>query len=342
LPEDGRLPQAALPDRRRPLHRPDRSGDLLYGSRLHPEPVDGDRDEAPDGRSGARARGLVLRALDVVLHAHLRPRAGVLGARPLHDRPSDRRRHRPRRLRVRVGSLVEPAVAGLGLADAVPRAAPRRERHEDDHQRVRPPRRRARRAEEHALRLDAYLHPAWNRRHPDVRSEQGTLDRPAKPGVPQVTQYHTYDSVIIGAGGAGLRAALESSKRVRTAVITKLYPTRSHTGAAQGGMCAALAHAEEDNWDWHAYDTIEAGDFHTKTVLFATGGYGRVYKVTSNAHALTGDGPGVVLRRGLPLEDMEFFQFHPTGIYGIGILLSEAARGEGGIIRNANGERFME
>ena len=271
-----------------------------------------------------------------------------------------------------------------------------------------------------------------------------------------MTQYHTYDSVIIGAGGAGLRAALESSKRVRTAVITKLYPTRSHTGAAQGGMCAALANVEEDNWEWHAYDTIKGGDFlsdqdaveimcreaidavldlermglpfnrtpdgkidqrrfgghtrnhgeapvkraayaadrtghmilqtlfqqcvkqgveffdeyyvldlilsedrvaglvaiqlatgelhvfHTKTVLFATGGYGRVFKVTSNAHALTGDGPGVVLRRGLPLEDMEFFQFHPTGIYGIGILLSEAARGEGGIIRNANGERFME
>src|SRR5438067_5423843 len=88
--------------------------------------------------------------------------------------------------------------------------------------------------------------------------------------------------------------------------------------------------------------TGELHVFHTKTVLFATGGYGRVYKVTSNAHALTGDGPGVVLRRGLPLEDMEFFQFHPTGIYGIGILLSEAARGEGGIIRNANGERFME
>ncbi len=76
-----------------------------------------------------------------------------------------------------------------------------------------------------------------------------------------MTQYHTYDAVIIGAGGAGLRAALESSKRVRTAVITKLYPTRSHTGAAQGGMCAALANVEEDNWEWHAYDTIKGGDF---------------------------------------------------------------------------------
>jgi len=271
-----------------------------------------------------------------------------------------------------------------------------------------------------------------------------------------VAQLHTYDAVIIGAGGAGLRAALEASKQVRTAVITKLYPTRSHTGAAQGGMCAALANVEEDNWEWHAYDTVKGSDFladqdavevmckeaidavldlehmgmpfnrtpdgkidqrrfggHTrnhgeaavrraayaadrtghmilqtlyqqcikqgveffdefyvldlvmsedrvagvvayelstgelhvfqcKAALYAAGGYGRVFKVTSNAHALTGDGPGIVLRKGLPLEDMEFFQFHPTGLYGIGILLSEAARGEGGILRNAEGERFME
>jgi succinate dehydrogenase / fumarate reductase flavoprotein subunit len=267
---------------------------------------------------------------------------------------------------------------------------------------------------------------------------------------------HTYDAVIVGAGGAGLRAALEASGHVRTAVISKLYPTRSHTGAAQGGVCAALANVEEDSPEWHAFDTVKGSDyladqdaveimcreavdnifelerwglpfnrmpdgridqrrfgghtrnhgegpvrraayaadrtghmilqtlfqqcirndvqffnefyvldllmagdriagvvayelgtgelhvFHTKTVLFATGGYGRVFKVTSNAHALTGDGPAVVLRAGLPLEDMEFFQFHPTGIYGIGILLSEAARGEGGILRNATGERFME
>jgi succinate dehydrogenase / fumarate reductase, flavoprotein subunit len=271
-----------------------------------------------------------------------------------------------------------------------------------------------------------------------------------------VATFHQFDAVIVGAGGAGMRAALEASGRVRTAVITKLYPTRSHTGAAQGGMCAALANVEEDNWEWHTYDTIKGGDFlvdqdaaetmckeaidavldlerrglpfnrtpegkidqrrfgghthhhgqgpvkracyaadrtghmilqtlfqqcvkqgveffneyyvldlimsgdrvagviaydlangelhvfHSKTVLFATGGYGKVFKVTSNAHALTGDGPGVVLRRGLPLEDMEFYQFHPTGIYGIGILLSEAARGEGGILRNSTGERFME
>ncbi len=271
-----------------------------------------------------------------------------------------------------------------------------------------------------------------------------------------MTQFHTYDAVIVGAGGAGMRAALEASRDVRTAVISKLYPTRSHTGAAQGGMCAALANVEEDSWEWHVYDTVKGGDFlvdqdaaeimakeaidavldlerwglpfnrtpdgkidqrrfggHTrnhgegpvrraayaadrtghmilqtlyqqcikhdvqffnefyvldllmaddrvaglvayelstgelhvfraKTVLFATGGYGRMFRVTSNAHALTGDGPAVVLRRGFPLEDMEFFQFHPTGVYGIGILLSEAARGEGGILRNSEGERFME
>jgi succinate dehydrogenase flavoprotein subunit len=262
--------------------------------------------------------------------------------------------------------------------------------------------------------------------------------------------------VIVGGGGAGLRAALEASRGVRTAVVSKLYPTRSHTGAAQGGMCAALGNVEEDSWEWHAYDTVKGSDFladqdaveimcreaidavyelerwgmpfnrtpegkidqrrfggHTrnhgerpvrracysadrtghmilqtlyqqcvkqdvtffnelyvldlllsgdrvaglvayelatgelhvfacKTVLFATGGFGRVYKITSNAHALTGDGPAVVLRRGLPLEDMEFFQFHPTGIYGLGILLSEAARGEGALLRNAAGDRFME
>jgi succinate dehydrogenase / fumarate reductase, flavoprotein subunit len=267
---------------------------------------------------------------------------------------------------------------------------------------------------------------------------------------------HTYDAVIVGAGGAGLRAALEASKRVKTAVVSKLYPTRSHTGAAQGGMCAALANVEEDSWEWHAFDTVKGSDFladqdavdimcreavdsvldlekmglpfnrtpdgridqrrfgghtrnhgeapvrracyaadrtghmilqtlfqqcnkqgvefyneffvldliiaddvcagivayeiatgqlhvfHAKAVLFATGGFGKMFKITSNAHTLTGDGPGVVYRKGLPLEDMEFFQFHPTGLYRLGILLSEAARGEGGILRNADGERFME
>jgi succinate dehydrogenase / fumarate reductase flavoprotein subunit len=274
-------------------------------------------------------------------------------------------------------------------------------------------------------------------------------------------QTHKYDVVIVGAGGAGMRAALESSKRTRTAVLTKLYPTRSHTGAAQGGMCAALANVEEDNWEWHTFDTVKGGDylvdqdaaeimcreaidavidlehmglpfnrtpegkidqrrfgghtrnhgeaavrrscfaadrtghmilqtlyqncvkqgveffnefyvldllmhagtdgvertagvvayelatgeihvFQAKSVVFATGGTGKVFKTTSNAHTLTGDGMGVAFRRGLPLEDMEFFQFHPTGLAGLGILLSEAARGEGGILRNADGERFME
>jgi succinate dehydrogenase / fumarate reductase, flavoprotein subunit len=273
-----------------------------------------------------------------------------------------------------------------------------------------------------------------------------------------MTQQHTFDVVIVGAGGAGLRAALESSRRGRTAVITKLYPTRSHTGAAQGGMCAALANVEEDNWEWHTFDTIKGGDylvdqdaaevmcreaidavydlehmgmpfnrtpdgridqrrfgghthhhgagpvrrscfaadrtghmilqtlfqqnvkqgtvffdeyyvldlllapddgraagvvayelatgelhvFRAKSVVFCTGGFGKMFKITSNAHALTGDGPGVCYRRGVPMEDMEFFQFHPTGLYRLGVLLSEAARGEGGILRNADGEAFME
>ncbi|MBV8982132.1 MAG: succinate dehydrogenase flavoprotein subunit [Acidimicrobiia bacterium] len=267
---------------------------------------------------------------------------------------------------------------------------------------------------------------------------------------------HSYDAVVVGAGGAGLRAAIETAGKCRVAVLTKLYPTRSHTGAAQGGMCAALANVEEDSWEWHAFDTVKGGDylvdqpaaeimcreaidavielehfgmpfnrtpegridqrrfgghtrnhgegpvrracyaadrtghmilqtlyqqclardvnffnefqvldiafsegrvsglvayelatgdlhvFHTKAALFATGGYGRMFKVSSNAVTLTGDGPGVLYRRGIPMQDMEFFQFHPTGIYKLGILLSEAARGEGGILRNADGERFME
>jgi len=271
---------------------------------------------------------------------------------------------------------------------------------------------------------------------------------------------HRFDAVIVGAGGAGLRAAIETAGKCRTAVISKLYPTRSHTGAAQGGMCAALANVEEDSWEWHAFDTVKGGDYlvdqpaaeimcreavdavielehfglpfnrtpegridqrrfggHTRNhgeapvkracfaadrtghmilqtlyqqcvargiaffdefqvldvafvdgdpargvagvvaselatgdlhvfectaALFATGGFGRMFKVSSNAHTLTGDGPGLLWRRGVPLEDMEFFQFHPTGINKLGILLSEAARGEGGILRNADGERFME
>jgi len=273
--------------------------------------------------------------------------------------------------------------------------------------------------------------------------------------------HHQFDVVIIGAGGAGMRAAIAAAEAaqgtsVSVGVITKLYPTRSHTGAAQGGMAAALANVEEDNAEWHTYDTIKGGDylvdqdaaqilakeaidavidlenmglpfnrtpegkidqrrfgghtrdhgkapvrracyaadrtghmilqtlfqncvkygvnffneyyaldllytegavsgvvayelatgelhvFQAKAVIFATGGFGKMFKTTSNAHTLTGDGVGMVWRRGLPLEDMEFFQFHPTGLAGLGILLTEGARGEGAILRNASGERFME
>jgi succinate dehydrogenase / fumarate reductase, flavoprotein subunit len=274
------------------------------------------------------------------------------------------------------------------------------------------------------------------------------------------THYHQHDIVIVGAGGAGMRAAIEAGPHLKTAVISKLFPTRSHTGAAQGGMAAALANVEEDNWEWHTFDTVKGGDYlvdqdaaeilakesvqavidlenmglpfnrtpdgkidqrrfggHTrdhgkapvrrscyaadrtghmilqtlyqncvklgieffnefyvldlvmteyngeqrpsavvafelatgdihvfqgKSIVFATGGFGKIYKTTSNAHTLTGDGVGIIWRKGLPLEDMEFYQFHPTGLAGLGILLSEAARGEGGILRNASGERFME
>ena len=271
-----------------------------------------------------------------------------------------------------------------------------------------------------------------------------------------MTQHHQFDAIIVGAGGAGLMAALHTSKAAKVAVISKLYPTRSHTGTAQGGIAAALGNMEEDHWEWHMYDTVKGGDylvdqdaaeilardavdavielehmglpfdrtpegrieqrrfgghtanygerpvmracksadrtghmilqtlyqncikqqvtffdeyfvvdlilhdnicrgvvavhidsgemhvFHSKAVLLASGGFGRMFKVTSNAHSLTGDPVASAFRRGLPLEDMEFFQFHPTGIYGMGILLSEAARGEGGVFINGLGERFME
>ena len=272
--------------------------------------------------------------------------------------------------------------------------------------------------------------------------------------------HHEFDVVIVGAGGAGMRAAIEAGPHAKTAVISKLFPTRSHTGAAQGGMAAALANVEEDSWEWHTFDTVKGGDYlvdqdaaeilakesvqavidlenmglpfnrtpdgkidqrrfggHTrdhgkapvrrscyaadrtghmilqtlyqtcvklgieffnefyvldmimtevdgqevpaavvaydlatgeihivrgKSIVYATGGFGKIFKTTSNAHTLTGDGIGIIWRKGLPLEDMEFYQFHPTGLAGLGILLSEAARGEGGILRNASGERFME
>jgi succinate dehydrogenase / fumarate reductase, flavoprotein subunit len=265
-----------------------------------------------------------------------------------------------------------------------------------------------------------------------------------------------YEAIIVGAGGAGLYAALEASKTARTAVLSKLYPMRSHTGAAQGGIGAALGSVEEDKPEWHAFDTVKGGDYlvdqaaavilaedavravydlenrglpfnrtpqgkidqrrfggHTrnfgeapvrrscyaadrtghmilqtlyqqcikngvefydeffvldvliegkkctgvvalelatgdiqvfkaKAVLFATGGFGRMFRITSNAYANTGDGPAVLARRGVPMQDMEFFQFHPTGIRGMGILITEGVRGEGGILRNRKGERFME
>ena len=292
-----------------------------------------------------------------------------------------------------------------------------------------------------------------------------TIDETDSP----TTHHHQFDVVIVGAGGAGMRAAIEAGPHANTAVISKLYPTRSHTGAAQGGMAAALANIEEDSWEWHTFDTVKGGDylvdqdaaeilareaidavidlenmglpfnrtpdgkidqrrfgghtrdhgkapvrrscyaadrtghmilqtlfqncvklgiefynefyvldlimvddpegkkvkgkppaqkaagvvayelatgdihiFHAKSVVFATGGFGKIYKTTSNAHTLTGDGVGIIWRKGIPLEDMEFFQFHPTGLAGLGILLTEGARGEGAILRNANGERFME
>lgn len=270
-------------------------------------------------------------------------------------------------------------------------------------------------------------------------------------------QIHKHEVVIIGAGGAGLMAALYASRGgADVAVVSKLYPTRSHTGAALGGIGAALGNLEEDKPLWHAFDTVKGGDyladqdaalilaenavdaivelehmglpfdrtpdgkisqrrfgghtsnfgekpvrrachsadrtghmilqtlyqqciknnvnffdefhvvdvimngdacvgavamqlstgeyhvFHAKAVLFATGGWGRVWQITSNAHSLTGDGSAVVFRRGIPMEDMEFYQFHPTGLYGLGVLLTEGIRGEGGILLNRNGERFME
>ncbi len=274
---------------------------------------------------------------------------------------------------------------------------------------------------------------------------------------------HTFDVVIVGAGGAGLRAAVEIPAGYSCAVLTKVHPLRSHTGAAQGGVCAALGNLEEDTPEWHAFDTIKGSDylgdqdaievmcndapraiielehmgmpfsrtdagriaqrpfgghtrpidkndpdskrvpvkracysadrtghvmlhtlyencvknevnffseyfvteliydkgvcsgvvaidilsgevhiFHAKAVMFATGGDGRVWRITSNAHVGTGDGFILAYQKGLPLEDMEFMQFHPTGLWKLGILVSEAARGEGGILRNKDNERFME
>ncbi|KAJ6919427.1 succinate dehydrogenase [Populus alba x Populus x berolinensis] len=270
---------------------------------------------------------------------------------------------------------------------------------------------------------------------------------------------HTYDAVVVGAGGAGLRAAIGLSEHgFNTACITKLFPTRSHTVAAQGGINAALGNMTEDDWRWHMYDTVKGSDwlgdqdaiqymcreapkavielenyglpfsrtedgkiyqrafggqsldfgkggqayrcacaadrtghallhtlygqamrhntqffveyfaldllmnndgscqgvialnmedgtlhrFRAASTILATGGYGRAYFSATSAHTCTGDGNAMVARAGVPLEDLEFVQFHPTGIYGAGCLITEGSRGEGGILRNSEGERFME
>ncbi len=269
-------------------------------------------------------------------------------------------------------------------------------------------------------------------------------------------QFHKFDALVIGSGLAGLRAALELSRHCRTAVVTKVYPTRSHSGAAQGGIAASLGNQDDDNWEFHMFDTVKGSDYlgdqdaieilvreapdvvydlehlgvpfsrteegliaqrkfgghtlnygetaalracysadytghvllhtlhehslknrvrffsefealdlliddgvcrgcvawdlkngglhvlHSRVTVMGTGGYGRAFKITSNAHANTGDGLGMVLRRGLPLQDMEFVQFHPTGLWKSGILVSEGARGEGAHIKNRHGERFMK